>query len=97
MTGVCALAEAYRYMYTVRPPSLAVVWSKKIGMYLPSGFFPKKKWPQSISCPTCSRLYTSSMLGFATNIPMAMLSDACVLNHGFYKPIFYTTFNSFIA
>ena len=88
--------EVLLYMYTVRP-SLAVVWSKKIGMYLPSGFFPKKKWPQSISCPTCSRLYTSSMLGFATNIPMAMLSDACVLNHGFYKPIFYTTFNSFIA
>ena len=43
MTGVCALAEAYRYMYTVRPPSLAVVWSKKIGMYLPSGFFSQKK------------------------------------------------------
>ena len=34
--------EVLLYMYTVRP-SLAVVWSKKIGMYLPLGFFSQKK------------------------------------------------------
>jgi len=66
-------------------------------MYLPLGFFSQKKNVREASlAPLAHGLHTSSMLGFATNIQMEMLGDACVLNHCYYKPNFYTTFNSFI-